>query len=130
MSRIGSLYPFLTISHLFPHPKRQNITHGSQCKNCRNLLSHFFDKTFLKETILLQKLLKSWFDEIFLREWISHFSTLWKLLFWQKFCESNVFDKDITKELIWRNIFATMCRACRVNFAIITDYCVSFLCFT
>ena len=36
---------------------------------------------------------------------------VWKLLgfspthFWQKFRESNVFTKEITKELIWRNIF-------------------------
>ena len=39
------------------------------------------------------------------------FFTVWKLrkfslkLFWQKFRESNVFTKEITKELIWRNIF-------------------------
>ena len=26
-------------------------------------------------------------------------------IFWQKFREINVFDKEITKELIWRNIF-------------------------
>ena len=38
--------------------------------------------------------------------------TLWKLwkftvvtLFWQKFRESNVFTKEYTKELIWRNFF-------------------------
>ena len=38
-------------------------------------------------------------------------TTVWKLrkftftLFWQKFRESNVFAKEITKEMIWRNIF-------------------------
>ena len=39
----------------------------------------------------------------------------WKFtlpLFWQKFHESNVFTKEITKELIWRNIFSV-----RVNFS-------------
>ena len=41
------------------------------------ILSHFFHKNFVKATVLLKKLLKSWFDEIFLRwEWIFHFSTL------------------------------------------------------
>ena len=43
--------------------------------------------------------------------------TLWKLqkftltLFWQKFRETNVFTKEITKQLIWRNYFSV-----RVNF--------------
>ena len=39
----------------------------------------------------------------------------WKFtlpLFWQKFHESNVYTKDITKELIWWNIFSV-----RVNFS-------------
>ena len=50
---------------------------SAQCGNCRNSLSHSFDKTFVKSTVLLKKLLKSWFDEIFFQwERISHFSTL------------------------------------------------------
>ena len=44
-------------------------------------------------------------------------STMWKLLrlvshFWKKFRESNVFTKEIAKEIIWRNIFMV-----RLNFS-------------
>ena len=35
----------------------------TQCGNCRNSLSHFFRKNFVKAMILLKKLLNSWFDE-------------------------------------------------------------------
>ena len=38
---------------------------SAQCGNYGNLLSHFFDKNFVKVTFLLKKILKSWFDEIF-----------------------------------------------------------------
>ena len=38
----------------------------AQCGICRNSLSHFFDKNFVKVTFLLKNILKSWFDEIFL----------------------------------------------------------------
>ena len=49
-----------------------------QCGNYGNSLSRIFGKNFVKVTILLNKLLKSWFDEIFFRwERISRFSTLW-----------------------------------------------------
>ena len=47
-----------------------------------------------------------------------HFQTVPKLQrfslthFWQKFRERNVFTKEITKELIWRNIFLA-----RLNFS-------------
>ena len=72
-------------------------------------------------------LLKSWFDEIF---WVqsNFFPTLWvkfsfvhtitiaiyyaPSLFWQKFRESNISTKQITKWLIWRNIYTA-----RVNFS-------------
>ena len=38
-----------------------------QCsvEKTRNCLSHFFDKNFVKVTVLLKKLWNSWFDEIF-----------------------------------------------------------------
>jgi len=49
----------------------------AQCGNCRNSLSHFFHKNFVKAMVLLKKLLKSWYDEIFFQwERISRFSTL------------------------------------------------------
>ena len=49
----------------------------AQCGNSGNSLSHFFDKNFVKPTVLLNKLLKSWFHEIFLQwERISAISTL------------------------------------------------------
>ena len=37
----------------------------AQCGNYGNLLSHFFDKIFMKATFLWKKLSKSWFHEIF-----------------------------------------------------------------
>ena len=37
----------------------------AQCVNYENSLSHFFDKTFVKATFLLKKLLKSWFHDLF-----------------------------------------------------------------
>ena len=36
-----------------------------QCGNYGNLLSHFFDKNFVKVILLLQKILKSWFDTVY-----------------------------------------------------------------
>ena len=73
------------------------------------ILSCIFGKNFVKVTVLLNKLLKSWFDEIFFGE-SKFFIFLHCVMeiyctFWQKFRESNVFSKQITKELIWRNIF-------------------------
>ena len=48
-----------------------------QCGNCRNSLSHFFRKNFVKTMVLLKKWLNSWFDEIFFQwERISRFSTV------------------------------------------------------
>ena len=38
---------------------------GSQCGDYENSLSRIFGKNFVKVTVLLNKLLKSWFDEIF-----------------------------------------------------------------
>ena len=84
-----------------------------QCGNCCDLVSHIFGKNFVKLTVLLRKLQKSWFNEIFFGETkFFVFSTLcvtvWKLQkfsltpFWQKFRESNCFTKEITKELISR----------------------------
>ena len=49
----------------------------TQCWNNRNFLSHFFDKNFVKPTVLIKTLLRSWFHEIFLSwEWIFYFFTL------------------------------------------------------
>ena len=47
--------------------RKFTLTH-SQCGNCRNSLSHFFGKNFVKATFLLKKLVKRWFDEIFFGE--------------------------------------------------------------
>ena len=41
---------------------------SAQCGNCRNSLSHFYRKNFVKAMVLLKKLQKSWFDEIFFSE--------------------------------------------------------------
>ena len=87
----------------------------TQCENCGNLLSHFFDKNFVKVTFLPKKIPKSWFDEIF-HGWqqIFHFSTLCcgncriSLLslsfttFSQKFREINFFtDVNWFHEIFW-----------------------------
>ena len=54
----------------------------SQCGNCRNSLSHFFRKNFVKALVLPKELLNCWFDEIFCQwETISRFSTLWESYF-------------------------------------------------
>ena len=39
-----------------------------QCGNCCDLVSHIFGKNFVKLTVLLRKLQKSWFNEIFFGE--------------------------------------------------------------
>ena len=50
----------------------------AQCGNYCDLVSHIFGKNFVKLTVLLKKLLKSWFDEIFFWwDQIFRFSTLW-----------------------------------------------------
>ena len=87
---------------------------ASQCGNYENSLSRIFDKNFVKSTVLLKKLLKSWFHEIFfsVREHVSFFHTVDTVLkftvthLWQKFREFNGFTKEVTKELIWRNFFS------------------------
>ena len=47
----------------------------TQCGNYRNSLSHIFGKKFVKVTVLLNELLKSWFDE----SWgnFSFFHSVW-----------------------------------------------------
>ena len=99
------------------HRPRKFTIHSSvestvtQYGNYGNSLSRIFGKYFVKVMDLLNKLLKSWFDEIFFRwEWISRFSTLWviyshTLNYGQKFRVNNGFTKEVTEELIWRNIF-------------------------
>ena len=55
------------------------------CGNYGKLFSHFFDKTVVKATFLLEKLMKNWFHEILFRcEPISGFSKLWKLVLTRK----------------------------------------------
>ena len=80
---------------------------------------HAFGKNFVKATVLLNKLLKSWFDEIFFGErefllfpqCVVHY-TVWKLwnftatIFLQKFRESIFLLKNFTRKLIWRKEFA------------------------
>ena len=81
-----------------------------------SLKHSIFSKNFVKVTVLLNRLLKSWFDEILFWwklqtfHFFTHKHTVWILrkftpltLFWQKFRESIAFTKYITtKELIWR----------------------------
>ena len=59
----------------FPHGV---FSSWAKCGNCRNSLSLFFRKNFVKTMVLQKKSLNSWFDEIFFQwERISRFSTLW-----------------------------------------------------
>ena len=46
----------------------QHTVNIAQCGNYGNLLSRNFGKNFVKVTVLLNELLKSWFDEIFFDE--------------------------------------------------------------
>ena len=58
--------------------KKVNFTEITEImyKIFAKILSHIFDKNFVKSTFLLKKLLKSWFHEIFLvRENFSFFHT-------------------------------------------------------
>ena len=41
------------------------LRYTAQCGNCRNSLSHFFHKNFVKAMLLLKNLLDRCFDEIF-----------------------------------------------------------------
>ena len=83
----------------------------TQCGNYRNSLSHIFGKKFVKVTVLLNELLKSWFDEIFLvRENFSFFHTVHthaveftKFLYHGFFRENNFFSKEFSVKLISRN---------------------------
>ena len=60
----------------------EKIVAWAQCGNYGNSLSRIFGKNFVKVTVLLNKLVKSWFDEIFFWwERIFRFSTLWLMLF-------------------------------------------------
>ena len=73
----------------------------SRCGNYGNSLSRIFGKNFVKATVLLKRLLKSWFDKIFLWwERISRFSTLCTLCshtFFTKNPWKQWFSKEITK---------------------------------
>ena len=84
----------------------------SQCGNYGNSLSHIFVKNFVKVTVLLNKLLKSWFDEIIFRwERISLFSTLWvwkneKFSLTQKiFRQISSLVTYLVKQLLSRNFY-------------------------
>ena len=59
------------------HSNQRNI-YETQYWNYGNSLSFNFGKNFVKVTVLLNNLLRSWFDErFFCWERISSFSTLW-----------------------------------------------------
>ena len=78
--------------------------------NYGNSLSRIFGKNFVKVTVLLSKLLKSWFDEIFFWwEKISRFSTfsqcgklLRNTITLKNFREINSLVTSSVKMLIWR----------------------------
>ena len=69
----------------------------AQCGNCRNSLSHFFRKNFVKAIVLPMKLLKCWFEDIFsVRENFTFFHTvLLSLSFEKYFVKSTGFTKEI-----------------------------------
>ena len=67
-------FAILELSKLLKLISRKNLRdrniakcphHSSQWGNCRNSLSHFFHKNFVKAIVLLKKLQNKWFDEIF-----------------------------------------------------------------
>ena len=47
------------LSRNFCHKSVRVNFHNTHCGNCGNLLSHFFDKNFVKVPFLLKKILKS-----------------------------------------------------------------------
>ena len=91
------------------------LDHNSQCGNYGNSLSRIFDKNYVKVTVLINNLLKSWFDEIFLgeREFLvfPHCDVLWVLrkftliAFSQKFREINASSTELHCMLVSRNFF-------------------------
>ena len=67
----------------------------AQCGKCGNSLSRFFGKNFVKVTVLLKKLLKSWFHENFFQwERISRFSTLCSVEKWKIYSHWNFFPSN------------------------------------
>ena len=74
-----------------------------------NLLLRIFGKNFVKVTVLLKKLLKSWFDEIFCDECDEHVITndLKILLFNFRFSENWDCDPLIPVS-VWTGIFLTL----------------------
>ena len=93
----------------------------AQCGNSGNSLSHFFDKNFVKPTVLLNKLLKSWFHEIFFQwERIFEISTVWKLrkfsLTEEIFREINSLVTYLVKPLVSRNFYYLRKRESNGNF--------------
>ena len=88
------------------------------CGNNGYLLSHFFDKNFVKA---MQNLQSSWFHEKNWWEIIPRFSTLYNVGKWKKFRQINSLVISLVKALLSRNF----CQNCvRVNFRIFhTLYC-------
>ena len=90
-----------------------------QCRNYKYSLSHFFGETFVKATVLLKMLLKSWFHGIFfqseIRDNFSFFhSVIWRnhkmhtveirenySLTLQKFRKNDVFTKYCVFQHLW-----------------------------
>ena len=62
------------------HVKNSANWRVTQCGNYGNLLSRIFSKDFVKVTVLLKKLLKSWFDEIFFGEGEVSFSHIHEII--------------------------------------------------
>ena len=79
------------------------------CVEITGILSRNFGKNFVKVTVLLNELLKSWFDEIFLRwERISRFSTLYRVsdspTLWKN-KKIGLTEKKISSKQLFSNLF-------------------------
>ena len=103
--------------------------HTAQCGNCRNSLSHFFRKNFVKTMVFLKKLLNSWFDEIFFseREFLVfhtvHTST--RSPFLRKNCHfpRQIDQINVTNELISRKFFSVIAFHCTfLHYEATSDY--------
>ena len=105
----------------------------SQCSaEIAGILSHTLWQKFRESNFFLKKLLKSWFHEIFsLIDWERIYSSstllvhsveiteIYSHTFLAKISWTQCFTKEVTKELIWQNIFLV-----RVNFSFFhTVYC-------
>ena len=84
------------------------------CQRHQNYFASFLCKLFISELLKMKFHILSTFKapQTLISRNFPMRTMVWKFTFTQKFCESNNFTKEITKELFWRNIFLV-----RLNFS-------------